>query len=211
MNASTMRRLTITHTTGVQVLWNASWPGQVEEVVELRIPAQVLSLPVCDTHAPAVTPARSRSSVDTLQAVEGVTGVVHEYGERGDAGVEKTGDENGEHRMHGPVLGVGVLLPVLGKEKGEGVELGILTPHALYERGYGEKDVEGELGDGRMGTPGAFVAAERVLGVTTHSPPTLVVITRPSLRILHVFPPWFLPCHIHPQSRMQGQALGHQY
>ncbi|KAF8172576.1 hypothetical protein K438DRAFT_178568 [Mycena galopus ATCC 62051] len=116
--------------------------------------------------------------------------------------------------MHGPVLGAGVLPPVSGKEKGEGVELGILTPHALYvynlgtghvsaraafpppttgkererERGYGERDVEGELGEGRMGTPGAFEATERVVVVTTHSPPALVVLARPCLRILHVFP-----------------------
>ncbi|KAF8136895.1 hypothetical protein K438DRAFT_736555 [Mycena galopus ATCC 62051] len=50
-----------------------------------------------------------------------------------------------------------------------------------------------------MGTPGAFEAAERVVGVTTHSPPSLVILARPSLCILHVFPATGLTM-LHPPS-----------
>ncbi|KAJ7652853.1 hypothetical protein DFH06DRAFT_1330941 [Mycena polygramma] len=54
-------------------------------------------------------------------------------------------------------------------------------------------------GDGGVGMPCAFKAAERVVVVTTHSPPAPVALARRSLRVLHVFHAAALPVP-HPPS-----------
>ncbi|KAJ6522464.1 hypothetical protein B0H19DRAFT_656027 [Mycena capillaripes] len=136
--------------------------------------------------------------------------------------------------MYGPILGAAIL-PCMASAVQEGLELGILTPHALYvysigagrvvaraafplspstpssasvsatsrdactygARGDGRgaegiegSDEEGGVGRGggrEIGTPCGFEAVEKMMVVTTHSPPALVVLARPSLKILHVF------------------------
>ncbi|KAJ7878105.1 hypothetical protein B0H14DRAFT_2567374 [Mycena olivaceomarginata] len=102
-----------------------------------------------------------------------------------------------------------------GKDGAGGeMELGILTPHALYVYdlgtgrvsarvkfplapaptsavpkegyGYGARQSEGEAE--QVGTPSGFEVAEQVVVVTTHTPPALIILARPSLHVLHVFP-----------------------
>ncbi|KAK6985118.1 hypothetical protein R3P38DRAFT_3450561 [Favolaschia claudopus] len=96
-------------------------------------------------------------------------------------------------------------------------DVGVLTPHALYvyalhagrvsarlgfplalaasggkrERGSGRRGQEYGYGASRedavvSGVRCAF--EEEVIVVTTHSPPALIVLARPSLRVVHVFP-----------------------
>ncbi|KAJ7691409.1 hypothetical protein B0H17DRAFT_561363 [Mycena rosella] len=100
------------------------------------------------------------------------------------------------------------------------------TPHALYvyslalgrvvavwappassstsskdARGARERDREQEPDKDAIGTPSVFDASGKVLVVTTHSPPALVVLSRPSLRLLHVIPAGALaamPVPAHP-------------
>ncbi|KAJ7731421.1 hypothetical protein DFH07DRAFT_1065719 [Mycena maculata] len=109
--------------------------------------------------------------------------------------------------LHGPIVQAGVL-PPLPREGG--LELGILTPHALYvyalgrgrvvarfavpaaaptsapETGYAYGGTAG--GQEGTGRPCAFEAAGRVVVLATHSPPALIILARPSLQILHVIP-----------------------
>ncbi|KAF7359176.1 Glycosyltransferase family 1 protein [Mycena sanguinolenta] len=202
---STRRLLTLAYAAGVQV-WDASRLGQVEEVVNLRIP--LLGMP---------SPSRSRSSVDTLRAVDAAVSEkrrdsVETLKQAGRGGGDAEADGHG---MHGPVLGAGILPPMSSRrQRGNDLELGILTPHALYvydlgagrvsaraafplapapasaapkdarEYGYGGREGEGEA---QVGTPCGFEVAERAVVVTTHTPPTLVLLARPSLRVLHIF------------------------
>ncbi|KAK6983960.1 glycosyltransferase family 1 protein [Favolaschia claudopus] len=173
---TTRRLLTLTYTTGVQV-WDATHLGGVSEVVNLNLP---------------LSPSQ--------------------------------GDGHGE--MYGPVLSAAILPPLRGGKlgvagDGDGeIELGVLTPHALYvyalhagrisarvgfplalaasggkrERGSGRRGQEYGYGVSRedavvvSGVPYGFEVGEEVIVVTTHSPPALIVLARPSLRVLHVFP-----------------------
>ncbi|KAJ7183961.1 hypothetical protein C8R46DRAFT_1210098 [Mycena filopes] len=217
-SSTTRRLLTLTYAAGVQV-WDASALGGVSEVLNLRIPTPASfsssNTTTSDTSntTTTTTTSRARSSVDTLRAV-------HHHNSDNDKKEEKEGDGDDEE-MYGPILGASILPAARGsKEESGGLELGILTPHALYiyalaaghvvarcafppaaskDKGTGKDAARQEYayggGGGRVrerepeiGTPCAFEAAERVIVVTTHSPPALVVLSRPGLRVLHVIP-----------------------
>ncbi|KAJ7637387.1 hypothetical protein DFH06DRAFT_655538 [Mycena polygramma] len=230
---TTRRLLTLTYAAGVQV-WDVGGVG-VREVLNLRIPSP----------SGTRTKTRTRTSADTLRAVDPAmrASPSFEDDDREKENSEGKGErQNGEgeagQEMYGPVLGAAVL-PLRARHEGGGdggLEVGILTPHALYvyalstgrvvaraafpsassfpasaaRDGRAAKDAytygpqaeslggrggvreggrEGGGGEeGEVGTPCSFEVAERVVVVTTHSPPALVVLARPSLRILHVFP-----------------------
>ncbi|KAJ6468146.1 hypothetical protein C8R47DRAFT_809941 [Mycena vitilis] len=243
--STTRRLLTLTYTAGVQV-WDVDvGGGGVREVLNLRIPSPSPS-PSSSSGTGTGSGTKTRTSADTLRAVDPARRPSpfddddqDRMGDgRGKAGEE--GEDGEEEEMYGPVLGAAVLPPQGSREGGGGLELGILTPHALYvyalstgrvvaravfpspssfsaaasvsaardgrrgkdEHEYGPRaESLGGRGGGReggrgggggdereVGTPCSFEAAERVVVVTTHSPPALVVLARPSLRILHVFP-----------------------
>ncbi|KAJ7430865.1 hypothetical protein FB451DRAFT_461394, partial [Mycena latifolia] len=195
----TARLLTLTYAGGVQ-LWDASALGGVAEVLNLRVPP---SAPSSALHTPSTPP----SSADSPSATVTLTST------RATTADEKPSQQEGEEElgMHGPIVGAAVLPPAPreGREKEgkESLEMGVLTPHALYvyslTRGrvvgvwappaplsppasHGRRD--GEEQEKAIGTPCAFEAAERFIVVTTNSPPALVILARPSLRVLHVIP-----------------------
>ncbi|KAJ7712437.1 hypothetical protein B0H16DRAFT_1624929 [Mycena metata] len=218
------RLLTLTYAAGVQI-WDTTALGGVSELLNLRIQPPT---PI----AAAAGASRARSSVDTLRAVEASPvrvgrdegSPVRIRGEVKDkSGREGKGKEGEAQEMHGPILGACVLplTGVGGKGKGGkkvtegGLDLAILTPHALYIYALNEgrvvaqcsfplaspartpsKDPQHTYGgrggsEGResdIGLPCEFAATERVVVVTTHNPPALVILERPSLSVLHIIP-----------------------
>ncbi|KAJ7066843.1 hypothetical protein B0H15DRAFT_872223 [Mycena belliarum] len=193
VGARTTRLLTLTYAGGVQ-LWDASALGGVAEVLNLRVPA-----------SPTVSPSGpvTLSSGPHTPSASSLSALAEES-------VEKPKDEDGDSPigMHGPILGAAVLPPVLGTRGKEeaGLQMGILSPHALYVYSLAlgrvvgtwspptqstapdprrRRDGEEEQEKG-LGTPSVFEATGKVIVVTTHSPPALVVLGRSSLRALHV-------------------------
>ncbi|KAK7038575.1 hypothetical protein R3P38DRAFT_2615759 [Favolaschia claudopus] len=75
-----------------------------------------------------------------------------------------------------------------------GFPLALAASGGQRERGSGRRGQEYGYGASRedavvvSGMPCAFEVGEEVIVVTTHSPPALIVLARPSLRVLHVFP-----------------------